>query len=246
MSSANYQSPLRTQGTAEKSGAREHAEQAAGTAAEQGKHVAGVAKDEAQQVASEARQQARNLMSEARTQVENQSRMQRDRLVSNLRTFTGDLEEMAAGSSSGMANDLVRQVADSARNLTDRLDGREPSELLDEVRRFARRRPGAFLLGALAAGVVAGRIARGAKDASSDESTPAVRVTPDMRGTGGALSDTGQYPGDQAVGPAGAAARPTGISSAPGPYASQGSSWEDATTPGTAPLTDDQRRRDIA
>ena len=48
-----------------------------------------------------------------------------------------------------------------------RLDGREPSQILDDVRAFARRRPGAFLLGALAAGVVAGRITRGAKESQS-------------------------------------------------------------------------------
>jgi len=40
------------------------------------------------------------------------------------------------------------------------------------VRGFARRRPGTFLLGALAAGIVAGRLARGAKDGSSSSTSP--------------------------------------------------------------------------
>lgn len=39
--------------------------------------------------------------------------------------------------------------------------------MVDQVRGFARRRPGTFLLGALALGVVAGRLGRGAKDAQS-------------------------------------------------------------------------------
>lgn len=147
---------------------KEQAKQAAGTAADEGKHVAGVAKEEAQQVAAEAKNQARNVMSEARTQVEEQSRTQRDRLVDTLRTFSDDLEQMASqGDRSGMATDMARQVAERTRDLSSRLDGREPADILEDVRSFARRKPGMFLFGALAAGVAAGRLTRGAKDAQS-------------------------------------------------------------------------------
>lgn len=52
----------------------------------------------------------------------------------------------------------------------DRLQNREPAELLDEVRSFARRKPGLFLLGAAAAGVLAGRLTRGIQAAHSDSS----------------------------------------------------------------------------
>ena len=168
MSSANYQRPSFNE---EPSGAREQAKQTAGNAAEAGKHVGGVAKHEARQVATEARQQARNLLDDAKTQVEDQSRTQRDRLVSNLRTFTDDLEHMAAQSDSGTDNQLVQQVASAARSFTDQLDQREPAEMLDEVRRFARRRPGAFLLGAFAAGVVAGRGGRGGEGRGAADAT---------------------------------------------------------------------------
>ena len=147
--------------------AKEQTKQAAGTAADEGKHVAGVAQGEAQRVASEAKSQARDLLSQAGSQVDEQSRTQRDRLVGTLSSFGEDLEKMAAGSEGGLAADVARQVADRARSLSSHLDGREPRELLDDVRGFARRRPGTFLLGALAAGVVAGRLTRGAKDAQS-------------------------------------------------------------------------------
>ena len=56
------------------------------------------------------------------------------------------------------------------------LEGREPADLLDELRSVARRRPAVFLVGALAAGVVAGRLTRGVKDESSD--SPSGRVLP--------------------------------------------------------------------
>lgn len=159
-------------------GKKEQAKQAASTAAGEARatadsakgeagHVAGVAKDEARNVVEEGKQQAAHLMDEAMSQVDEQARTQRDRVVDTLRTFGDDLERMARGEQpgSGMAQDLSRQVAERAREISSRMDGREPAELLDEVRSFARRRPGTFLLGALAAGVVAGRLTRGAKDA---------------------------------------------------------------------------------
>ncbi len=153
------------------SGAKDQAKQAAGTAAQESQHVAGVAKGEAQKVTAEARTQARQLLGEATSQVEDQTRTQRDRLVDSLRTVGDDLEKMAGNADGGIAADLVHEVADRARSLTASLDGREPRELLEDVRRYARRKPGTFLLGALAAGVVAGRLTRGAKAASSDSST---------------------------------------------------------------------------
>lgn len=151
--------------------AADQAKQTAGTAADEGRHVAGVAKDEAQNVLQESKQQAQNLLDEARSQLDEQSRTQRDRLVGTLRTFGDDVEKMAGGEQvgGGMAQDLARQVAERARDLSARIDGREPAELLDEVRSFARRRPGTFLLGAVAAGVVAGRLTRGAKGAKSED-----------------------------------------------------------------------------
>jgi hypothetical protein len=88
-----------------------------------------------------------------------------------MRTMSNDLEQMASQGNDGMAADLARQAADRVRGLTSQLDGREPSELLDELRGFARRKPGTFLLGAFAVGLVAGRLARGAKDAQTSDGT---------------------------------------------------------------------------
>jgi hypothetical protein len=148
-------------------GAKEQAQQAAATATDEGKHLAEVAQSEAQNITGEAKNQAMILIDDAKSQLDDHSRHQRDRLVETLRTFGDDLERMAGQSNGGMATDLVRQVARRARELTNRLDGREPREIVDDVRAFARRKPGTFLLGSLAAGAVAGRMARGAKSAMS-------------------------------------------------------------------------------
>jgi hypothetical protein len=188
------------------------ASEMAGTASDEGRHVASVAQDEARSVASEATAHARGLVDQATSQVEEQSREQARRLAGTVRTFGDDLHSMAEGSQGGMAADLARQVADRARSLSSQLEDREPRELLGDVKDFARRRPGTFLLGALAAGVVAGRLARGAKEAQSEGSGTAgvgssFGDTDDrLRGTG--LTATGPRPSSGAV--------PTGFEEAAG------------------------------
>jgi hypothetical protein len=150
---------------------KQQAQQAAGTAADEGKRVAGVAQDEVRNVASEATDQVRGLLDEATTQLDEQSKAQKTRLADTVRTFGDDLHSMTTqDESDGVAAQVVRQVADQARTIASHLEDREPRELLDDVRSFARRRPGTFLLGALAAGVVVGRVTRGAKSAQ-DSST---------------------------------------------------------------------------
>jgi hypothetical protein len=141
-------------------------------AKDQARHVAGVATEEARSVAGDVREQARGLLDETKNQVQDQSRNQRDRLVETLRTFSDDLEGMAE-QRGGMASDAAREVANRARSLGQRLDGREPTELLDDLRSFARRRPGMFLAGSVIAGVVVGRILRGTRDAAQGSSADA-------------------------------------------------------------------------
>ncbi len=158
--------------TSTDSGATDRAKETASTAADEGRHVAGTAKEETQHVAGTAAQQARSVMSDGvrqvSDQVNDQAATQRDRLSQTLRSLGDDLEQMASqGPGSGMATDLAREVSERARALGSHLEGREPGQLLDEARDFARRRPGTFLLGALAAGVVAGRLFRATADGAA-------------------------------------------------------------------------------
>lgn len=145
-------------------------------AKDQAKHVAGVATDEAKSVAGDVRQQAKGLLDETRYQVEDQSRTQRDRLVQTLQGFSADLDDMAQ-QRSGLASDAAREVANRARSFSQQLDGREPAELLDDLRAFARRRPGLFLAGAAVSGVLVGRMLRGARDANQDSTVPQQTTT---------------------------------------------------------------------
>ena len=123
-------------------------QQAAGTASEEAGRVAEVAKGQAQQVASEIGTQARDLVGELKTQVHDQSVTQRDRLVDNLRRFGDDLDGMRqSSSSSGLATDLTGMLASKAREVSTFLSDHEPGDLIEEVRQFARQRPGTFLAG---------------------------------------------------------------------------------------------------
>lgn len=160
-------------GTGAASSSTDRAKETASTAVDQGKNVAGTAKDEATNVAGTAVREARGVMDEAVRQVGDQmgdqATTQRDRLSEMLRTLGDDLEKMAAGdgAGSGTAADLVREVSERARTWGSHLQDREPGQLVEEARDFARRRPGTFLVGALAAGVVAGRLFRATADGAA-------------------------------------------------------------------------------
>jgi hypothetical protein len=170
--------------------AAEQGRQVAGTAAGEARQVAGTAAGEAQRVASEASAQVRGLVSEATVQVEEQSRTQLGRLVETLQSFSEDFERMAS-QGEGPATGLAREAADRTLTLASHLEGCEPRDLLEDVRSFARRRPGAFLAGSLVAGVVAGRLTRGAKAAQDSNHDSAHDFTRTSDGLGSPVGPDG-------------------------------------------------------
>jgi hypothetical protein len=139
----------------------------------QGAHAAGqavgevrdTAMEQAQRVGAEARTQARNVASDVRGRVAEQARAQNDRLVGSIRQTADQLDEMRGDRADSPAASVVSRVADGGRQLADYLDRSGPEGVLREVRDFARRRPGAFLATALAAGFVVGRLGKGVAQA---------------------------------------------------------------------------------
>jgi hypothetical protein len=143
-------------------------------ASDAGGHLLGEAKGEAAAVTQEAKRQLGDLWSQARTEVSGQASSQQSRLAGGLTTVGSQLSQMAsAPSEQNLATDLVREVGQRADALGSWLESHGPDEVLEEVRSFARRRPGTFLLIAAGAGVVLGRLTRGLKDAPSAGSTTA-------------------------------------------------------------------------
>lgn len=142
--------------------ARNEASDVGRSARDAGSQVAQTATDQARQVAAETGRQARDLLGEAQGQARDQASVQQQKAAQQLRTVAGELHEMVAKSGqSGVATDVARQAADRIEGAASWLEQREPGDLLEGVRNFARRRPGAFLVGAAVAGLAAGRLTRG-------------------------------------------------------------------------------------
>lgn len=144
--------------------AGESKEAAAQAAAE----VKDTAKEQVQRVGTEARTQARNVAAEMRDKVGEQARAQNDKLVGSIRQTADHLDEMRGDRPDSPAAIVVSRVADGGRQLADYLDRNGPDGVLQEVQDFARRRPGAFLATALAAGFVVGRLGKGVTKADPD------------------------------------------------------------------------------
>jgi hypothetical protein len=153
--------------------AKDEAKNVKDTAAQAGTQVASTAADQAKEVAAETQRQAKDLLDQGRAQLKDQAITQQQKAASGLTSLADELRGLANGTSTGApgpARDLLQQGAGMVESFASKLQNREPAELLDEIRSFARRKPGMFLLGAAAAGIVAGRLTRGVQAAHSDTS----------------------------------------------------------------------------
>src|SRR5688572_25259843 len=194
--------------------AKDEARNVGQTAAQAGSQVASVATDQAKEVAAETQRQAKDLIDQGRYQVKEQVVTQQQKAGQSLSSLAQEIRALADGSSQGApgpARDLLQQASGTVENFATMLQNKEPGELLDEVRSFARRKPGLFLLGAAAAGVLAGRLTSGVKAAHSDsgsspqqlggygtynyvDPTPTYTETTTYTGTSAGYSTTGSAP----------------------------------------------------
>lgn len=141
--------------------AKGEAKQVAGTALDSGKNVAQTAKSEATNVAAEAKQQAASLFDTVRTEAGEQASTQQQRVAGALHGLAKELGGMASSSEeSGPLTDLAHQASQKGGEIAHWLEDREPADVVEAVRSFARRRPLAFLALCGAAGVLAGRVTR--------------------------------------------------------------------------------------
>ncbi|MCP2638032.1 hypothetical protein K0817_015875 [Microbacterium sp. HD4P20] len=198
----------------EQGGARERTVEAVAEADAAAMHVADVAGDEAGKVARDAKDAARGFFEETRTQLSEQASSQQQRAAEALRATGDEFSEMAQSSgASGMATGVVRGLGDHTKRAASWLEQREPGDLVREVRGFARRHTGVFLVAALGVGLVAGRLTRalvsngdgsgGAADSSAGGQSGASReprATPVTAGGAGAVGGVGASGGTGASG----------------------------------------------
>lgn len=160
------------QGTTPEPGAREvdltgseptptqHGDEGQGT--EAAREAAGRAQQRAQEVAGEAAQEAKSLALQARDRLRVQADEQARQAGAALERMAEQLEALADGrvNEAGPLIDYTRDAAGRARQLATRMENLGVDGMARELSDYARRRPGRFLLGAAAAGLVVGRLGR--------------------------------------------------------------------------------------
>ena len=160
----------------------------ASDAGDAGRRVVDVAKDETRSVASETRRQASRFMGQVGDELSSQAASQQARVAEGLQAMGAEFSEMALSTSrSGYASELVRGAGERADAVARWLEVRDPRSVLEEVKGFARRRPGVFLAIAVGAGALAGRLTRALAE-PSDDSSPSGPTTPQ---SGRELDDSG-------------------------------------------------------
>lgn len=185
------------------------ADQAAGKAGEvasstaaDAKALVSDAKGEAMAVVGDAKDKARDLASDARQQLRQQADEQAGRAGAAMRELSGQLTAMAGAADGGLVPDLARQASSTIEGLADRLDEGGLDTIVADVKRFARNKPGTFLLGAAAVGLLAGRLTRSAdthalveaakpSDGSTEPPSSDVTGTGTVDLTGGGLTGGG-------------------------------------------------------
>ncbi|MDQ4134110.1 MAG: hypothetical protein M3179_13115 [Actinomycetota bacterium] len=167
-----------TQGRRVASTAAQRGQQVVEATGDDAKSLVAKTKEQASAVAEDATDQARDMLDQTKTRVQEQTASQTQRLADRLAEF-GD-EAMAL--SEGRAEDAERarriasqaaeklfEAADKVSVVADDIEERGLEGLLDDVQRFARRRPGLFLFGAAVAGFGVGRLVRARDPEPGDE-----------------------------------------------------------------------------
>ena len=158
-----------TGGTGTTEVAEQKAKDVAASTAEQARGVADVAMQEAHAVAGDAATQVRHLTQRTKEELRTQADERAAQMSQTLRDAARQMQRMADSSGeSGMVVDLSRDAGQRIEALAQRIEHGGVDRIVADVKAAARRRPGTFLLGAVAAGFAVGRLVRDAQAAEPD------------------------------------------------------------------------------
>jgi vacuolar-type H+-ATPase subunit H len=158
--------------------ATQHGQELVRSASEQGRELVGTVKERASEVTGELFEQGQTLAEDARTQIEQQAKEQTRRLAGTLNRLGNEAQALADGrpEDAETVREYVRRAGEGVTGTADRLYGladdveqRGLGGLFEDLSTFARRRPGAFLLGAAIAGFGVARVVRSSKSDSDGE-----------------------------------------------------------------------------
>jgi hypothetical protein len=169
---------------------------------------------EARSLADEAKRTTADLGRDARQQLRAQADEQTARVAGSLHQLATQFDQMGAAGGPGLPSDLVRDASTRLEGMATRLDREGLESILADAKRFARNRPGTFLLIAAAAGAAAARLLK----ATDTERLKEAVTGGDASGNGGPTG-RGSVPDDQpeidltgspTTAPAGLTSAPTG------------------------------------
>ncbi|WP_040159041.1 hypothetical protein [Nigerium massiliense] len=150
--------------------ARDEAVDVKDTAVAAGSDVVDHAKQEAGQVIDEAKEHGRALYDQGVAELQSHARDGQAKLASVVRSLTDELGEMVRGSSqNGPVTQFASGLLDQGERASSWLESTDGDGLVRDIRRFAARKPFAFLAAAAGVGILGARLARGLQGASSDE-----------------------------------------------------------------------------
>jgi hypothetical protein len=159
--------------------AREQTSNVGRNAVHAGGDVARTAGEQGKNVAAETGRQARHLLDEATTRLRERADAQQKRTAEGLRSLADELQSMASHSERQTpATDMVRRASGTAQQAADWLQHREPGDVVNELREYARRHPGLFLAGAVVAGVLSGRMTRSLTAAGGSQPDGKMQAAP--------------------------------------------------------------------
>ena len=143
-------------------GVAERGKQVASQAGDAVRTVGAEATDQAKAVVSQARDEVQRLVGQSRDELQMHAREQGDRAAQGLRSLSQQIDALASGrpEQAGSLTTYLYDAQDRVSRVAQRLESGGPQAVLDDVARFARRRPGMFLALAAGAGFLAGRLAR--------------------------------------------------------------------------------------
>jgi hypothetical protein len=150
--------------------AMEHSEQVANAAGDQAREVADSARNQVAQITQEVTMHGRGLYEESLQQVQEQAESQTQALAQALHRLGEQTQALVDGrpEDAGSVGEYAQQWADKLHDVGSAIEMRGVDGLLEEVQDLARRRPGAFLVGAALIGFGGGRLIRSAKNGDDD------------------------------------------------------------------------------
>jgi hypothetical protein len=185
--------------------AQRQAEEVASTVATAGREAASALSEQTAAVADTAKQQFDSFVGQARSEAGRQVEAQGQHVIRGLHTLTDELSALANGrpDQAGQVAKLVGDAQQRLQQYVSSLDARGPQGALDDVTRFARRRPAMFLLGAGVAGFAIGRLVRAGASADANgngngngaaamQASPDWTRQPDLERSGAPAYATGQ------------------------------------------------------